>query len=177
MCGTEVLDKDGVGAAAVAAEMAVEAYGRGSTLAGELDAIYARYGFHATQVSYFVCHDPVKMRAVFERLRAMGDAPSCSIRIVRTRDLTTGLDTGEPDRCARLPTSSSSQMITYWFANGCTATLRTSGTEPKLKYYAEVRGAPNEARADAEARLAATVRCLVDELLRPQASGLEPRPG
>jgi len=28
-------------------------------------------------------------------------------------------------------------MITFWFENGATATLRNSGTEPKLKYYVE----------------------------------------
>ncbi len=33
-------------------------------------------------------------------------------------------------------------MITVTFVNGCRATLRTSGTEPKVKYYAEMIGAP-----------------------------------
>ena len=33
-------------------------------------------------------------------------------------------------------------MITVTFVNGCRATLRTSGTEPKVKYYAEMIGPP-----------------------------------
>lgn len=37
-----------------------------------------------------------------------------------------------------LPSSSSTQMITFYFENGCEATLRTSGTEPKVKYYTEI---------------------------------------
>jgi len=37
-----------------------------------------------------------------------------------------------------LPISKSSQMITFTFENGLIATLRTSGTEPKIKYYAEL---------------------------------------
>ena len=41
-----------------------------------------------------------------------------------------------------LPTSSSSQMITFTFSNGGVATLRTSGTEPKIKYYTELCAAP-----------------------------------
>ncbi|ETE57356.1 Phosphoglucomutase-2, partial [Ophiophagus hannah] len=41
-----------------------------------------------------------------------------------------------------LPTSKSSQMITFTFSNGCVATMRTSGTEPKIKYYAELSAPP-----------------------------------
>ena len=40
-----------------------------------------------------------------------------------------------------LPTSSS-QMITFTFEDGSVATLRTSGTEPKIKYYVEVKLPP-----------------------------------
>lgn len=54
------------------------------------------------------------------------------------RDLTTGYDDSYPDMKARLPTSKSSQMITFRFTNGLVATLRTSGTEPKIKYYTEL---------------------------------------
>lgn len=41
-----------------------------------------------------------------------------------------------------LPTSKSSQMITFTFANGGVATMRTSGTEPKIKYYSELCAPP-----------------------------------
>lgn len=43
-----------------------------------------------------------------------------------------------------LPVSKSSQMITFTFQNGCVATLRTSGTEPKIKYYAEMCALPEQ---------------------------------
>ncbi|VDP52289.1 unnamed protein product [Schistosoma margrebowiei] len=33
-------------------------------------------------------------------------------------------------------------MITFDFSNGVTLTLRTSGTEPKIKYYSELRSKP-----------------------------------
>ena len=42
-----------------------------------------------------------------------------------------------------LPVSPSSQMITFTFENGCVVTLRTSGTEPKIKYYTEHKPDPN----------------------------------
>lgn len=33
-------------------------------------------------------------------------------------------------------------MITFTFANGGVATMRTSGTEPKIKYYSELCAPP-----------------------------------
>lgn len=35
-------------------------------------------------------------------------------------------------------------MITFSFSNGVVVTLRTSGTEPKIKYYAEMCANPSE---------------------------------
>ena len=35
-------------------------------------------------------------------------------------------------------------MITFTFENGVTATIRTSGTEPKIKYYAEIASKPED---------------------------------
>lgn len=43
-----------------------------------------------------------------------------------------------------LPVSKSSQMVTFTFENGITATLRTSGTEPKIKYYTEFCAPPGK---------------------------------
>ena len=64
--------------------------------------------------------------------------------IISVRDLTTGYDSTQLDEKAILPTSKSSEMITFEFANGLVVTLRTSGTEPKVKYYTELRAPPEE---------------------------------
>jgi phosphoglucomutase/phosphopentomutase len=40
------------------------------------------------------------------------------------RDLTTGYDNTQPNNKAILPVSSSTHMITFFFENGCVATLR-----------------------------------------------------
>lgn len=58
------------------------------------------------------------------------------------RDLTTGYDNNQPDNKAVLPVSPDSQMITFNFSNGLVCTLRTSGTEPKIKYYTELCADP-----------------------------------
>lgn len=63
-------------------------------------------------------------------------------QVVSVRDLTTGYDSTTADHKATLPVSKSSQMITFTFQNGLVATLRTSGTEPKIKYYTEFCASP-----------------------------------
>ena len=65
-------------------------------------------------------------------------------KIVGTRDLTTGYDSSTENKKATLPVSRSSQMITFTFDNGLVLTLRTSGTEPKIKYYTELCAPPEE---------------------------------
>lgn len=64
--------------------------------------------------------------------------------VISVRDLTTGYDSSQPDHQAILPISRSSQMITFTFKNGLVATLRTSGTEQKIKYYTELCAPPTE---------------------------------
>ena len=62
------------------------------------------------------------------------------------RDLTVGFDSSrkEQDYQPVLPVDPSSHMITYLFENGACLTLRTSGTEPKIKYYLEVTHSEKE---------------------------------
>lgn len=62
--------------------------------------------------------------------------------IKSVRDMTTGYDSSTIDHRPVLSISTSSQMITFNFDNGLIATLRTSGTEPKIKYYAELCSDP-----------------------------------
>lgn len=68
--------------------------------------------------------------------------------ISTVRDLTTGIDTCQKDGKALLPPSKSSQMVTFTFENGAVITLRTSGTEPKIKYYAEMCASSTEKYAN-----------------------------
>ncbi len=58
-------------------------------------------------------------------------------------------------------------MIMYGFDNGCSVTLRTSGTEPKIKWYAEMAGKGGQGRAEVEAYLHTFVDQLVKEMLHP----------
>ena len=65
-------------------------------------------------------------------------------------------DLGMPDGKPTLPWTPGDMMITFRLSGGAELTLRASGTEPKLKYYLEVRAEDrDEAEAAAEAAAAA----------------------
>ncbi|TYZ63927.1 hypothetical protein PybrP1_009500 [[Pythium] brassicae (nom. inval.)] len=176
--GDLVKDKDGVVAAAVFAELAVQLAKTQTTVKQHLDALYAKYGHYVTQNHYVKCYDPATTDAIFARLRNGGQYwPACGdFAIAHVRDLTTGYDSAQPDQRAVLPVSASSHMITYTFANGCVATLRTSGTEPKLKYYVELAGQVGQSRAEVAAILRTQVHQLVELMLQPTENNLERPP-
>ncbi|KAL5011630.1 hypothetical protein ScPMuIL_010181 [Solemya velum] len=174
MCGTSVLDKDGVSAAAVAAELCSYLYQQNLTLNQQLDKIYAKYGYHLSSNSYFLCHDPKTIEQMFAEIRnyqGTGKYPeSCGPYKIRdVRDLTVGYDSSQPNNKPVLPVSKSSQMMTFTFENGCVATIRTSGTEPKIKYYTEHCPDPKQGldRVGAERELQDMVECIKKYFYQP----------
>ncbi|RXN25513.1 phosphoglucomutase-2 [Labeo rohita] len=182
MCSPAVLDKDGVSAAAIAGEFVSYLASKNITLSHQLRSIYEEYGYHISKNSYFICHNQDTIKGMFERLRNYDGKNSypkeCGgFAITAVRDLTTGYDSNQPDNKAVLPTSKSSQMITFTFANGGVATIRTSGTEPKIKYYTELCAAPgNSDLNQLKTELDNLVDAIVEHFYQPEKNNLTPRP-
>ncbi|XP_043256630.1 glucose 1,6-bisphosphate synthase [Colletes gigas] len=181
MCGSNVLDKDGISAGMHIAELSTYLETMGLTLRDKLDEIYARYGYHISKNSYWICHEPDVIKIIFERLRNYADEPNTyptsildgKYSIIGVRDLTTGYDNTKPENKALLPVSKSSQMITFTFKNGLVVTLRTSGTEPKIKYYSELCASPEKQNLNIlRNMLDEMVSAVVAEFLQPELNGL-----
>merc|ERR1719223_567640 len=169
--GDVVMDKDGVAAASVFAEMTGALARDDKTLTQQLTHLYETYGYFVTNNHYLIVDDPRKNDLIFARIRNNGEylLKMGRFTVTAVRDLTgEGVDTEAPDRKPTLPTSSS-HMITFKFSNGAVATLRTSGTEPKLKYYTEMSGPDPE---DTRRELAELVETMIEEFLQPSVHGL-----
>lgn len=184
MCGTKVLDKDGISAGIRVAELSAYLATQGLTLSDKLQEIYSEYGHHISDNSYWICHEPSVIEAIFERLRSYSGKPNTypagildgKYIITGIRDLTTGYDSTKLNNKAVLPVSKSSQMITFTFENGLVTTLRTSGTEPKIKYYNELCASPEEKDVNKlKSILTEMVSVIVTEFLQPQINALIPR--
>ncbi|XP_061916804.1 glucose 1,6-bisphosphate synthase isoform X3 [Entelurus aequoreus] len=178
LCGALLPDKDGVSAAAVVAEMAAYLHHRKLSLQQQLHNIYLTYGHHVSTSSYVICNDAATVHKIFARIRdfdGRGSYPdTCGgVRIVHVRDVTTGYDSSQPDCRSVLPVSRSGHMITFTLHNGVVATLRTSGTEPKIKYYSELCATPGISDVCClEAELKQVTDALVEEFLQPERNKL-----
>uniref|UniRef100_A0A4W5Q5K0 Phosphoglucomutase 2-like 1 n=1 Tax=Hucho hucho TaxID=62062 RepID=A0A4W5Q5K0_9TELE len=178
LCGSMVPDKDGVSAAVVVAEMASYLYNKNLTLHQQLENIFETYGYHISTTSYVICHDPPTVKRIFTRLRTFEGEntyprSSGGHSIVAVRDVTTGYDSSQPDKLCVLPMTKSSQMITFTLQNGIVATLRTSGTEPKIKFYTEFCAPPGKSDISSlEEELKKVTDTLVEEFLEPDKNNL-----
>ncbi|PIA14852.1 hypothetical protein COEREDRAFT_82456 [Coemansia reversa NRRL 1564] len=203
MVHDQVLDKDGVSALAVFAQLAVQLNADGKRISDYLQSLYAKYGYFVSANSYFLCPDTAKMDRIFAHIR-FGDSDSASgtdtvertefsrqhlgdvLRYPRTiggfpvsyiRDLTEGFEMFDVDKQEAslsisqnqnqpvFPVAKSSHMLTFETRNGGRLTMRTSGTEPKLKYYLEVRNVNND-RAQATSDLDIMTHAVSEELVQ-----------
>ncbi len=149
--GSLVRDKDGVSAALVAAEVAAELRAVGSTVVDRLDEIARVHGAHVTrQRSLRLTGSDWldRVTAAMSAVRARPPSELAGRAVTEVEDLASG---------GRLPPSD----VLIWTLDGARVVVRPSGTEPKLKMYAEAV-VPVEDDA-ATARRAASAR--VDEVL------------
>ncbi|GMI24485.1 hypothetical protein TeGR_g11307 [Tetraparma gracilis] len=146
--GDLVLDKDGVCAAAVMGEIVGFLRESETTLAEHLAKLYDTYGYFANRNSYVKIHDKGALDSIFSKLRSPAyPSTLAGFKIKSVRDLTTGFDSAQPDNKATLPSDPSSHFLTLTMESGAVVSLRTSGTEPKLKYYIEAKsGSEQEGR-------------------------------
>ena len=138
MAGSYVRDKDAVVASMLIAEMCCYYKDRGLTLIDQLNKLYEQYGHYNNRQKSFTCagmDGMEKMAAALAKLRKhppkeIGGYPVTAVTDYQTSqsvDLATGAVTP-----VTLPKSN---VIAYTLQGGSTATVRPSGTEPKIKIY------------------------------------------
>ncbi|KAM5531828.1 hypothetical protein V8D89_014527 [Ganoderma adspersum] len=185
MFGPDLRDKDGVAASVVFAEFVASLQRQGKTASSRLKELYQQYGFFQTSNSYFVCTEPRTIDAIFARIRNFdGAAPAtgpphyprtlAGLEVTSVRDLTVGYDSANPPTYKPALPLSSGHMIQFRAENKVdgtkiTLTTRTSGTEPKIKYYLE--GSGQDAAAVA-ALLPRVVQELSDVWMEAEKNGL-----
>jgi phosphoglucomutase len=150
--GTYARDKDAVFAAMMMAEVGCYYKAKGMSVYEGLQALYKKYGYFVenTESAVFSGFDAQdKMKAVMVNIRS--NAPT-----------EVGLPvTGVKDYMADIPGFTKSDVLTFELEEGCSVTVRPSGTEPKVKTYVMARGTTAE---EAESRRKA-IRESIDALL------------
>jgi phosphomannomutase len=162
---------------AVLSELALYVYReRGMSLKDHMQSLYDKYGEFVSHNGYYFMTDNSVVATIMDRLRCNGtyEMDVGPYEIESICDLgEPGYDSTKPDHKPTLPTSSSAPMMTLRFTNGCVIQLRPSGTEPKFKYYIEMKGQPGVSREEVAKELKTMVEIVLDKLLEPEKNGLK----
>lgn len=149
---THVRDKDAVSAATMTAEMALYHVSQGRSLMDQLRNLWKKYGyFEELLVSkYFKGQSGGEtMQRMLENLRKNPPDMLAGEKVAVMRDFLDGttLENGKKEKNISLP---SSNVLQFVLADGTVFTVRPSGTEPKIKFYASCHTEPGLEQADAE---------------------------
>ncbi len=153
MFSTGILDKDGVAAAIVFAQMAAMSKSVGQRLYDQLRGIYSLYKYPAEKNFSIKVEGSgyrEKMNRAMDRLRSMG------------RDIDLGPQTEIVELKDYQPET---DMLYYNLGGGGWMAVRPSGTEPKIKIYVGLYGDEKSPEEEAEA-LSAKVYRLIDSLVK-----------
>ena len=152
----QLRDKDGIAAALVVAELLAGLRAAGATVWDRLADLARRLGHHATATRWWVADDRASVDGAMARLRH--DRPDAvgGRTVVEVEDLADG-HLGHPADAVVLHLEGRGRLV-----------VRPSGTEPKLKAYAEVvqdLDPGPDAFADAERSGGAAAAALADAVL------------
>lgn len=138
-----VRDKDAVSACSLLAEICAWAKDQGKTLYDVLMGIYVEYGFSRETTVNVV--KPGKsgaeeIKAMMDNFRAnppkeIGGSKVCIVKDYKTLEMT-----GADGKVSRLDMPEPSNVLQYFTEDGTKISVRPSGTEPKIKFYIEVKG-------------------------------------
>ena len=137
-------DKDAVSAVSMLAEAAAWAKDKGLNFLQLLQEIYIKYGFSREAGISVVRTGKAgaeEIQAMMKNFRAnppkqLGGSPVVTIKDYDSLNLTT-LPSGE---VTKLDMPVTSNVLQYFTADGSKVSIRPSGTEPKIKFYIEVKG-------------------------------------
>jgi phosphomannomutase len=163
--GSLVRDKDGISAAVTVAELAAVRRSQGKTLLDALDDIAREYGMFVSGQRAITMPGADGIAAIkrlmFDLRGKMPDVLG-GTSVESISDLLAGtrrVKGGAIEKLALPP----SDVLVYALEDGSRIIARPSGTEPKIKFYFDVREpmAPGEAPKDAEARARAKMGALM----------------
>lgn len=165
-----VRDKDAVSSCALMAEIVAWAIDQGKTLYELLQDIYLEYGFSKEKMKYVVRKGKSGAEEIQQIMTNFRNNPPKELggsQMEWVRDYSTlaakNLITGEEKKIDQKITSNVLQFFTQ---KGTKISVRPSGTEPKIKFYFEVKGELNSRDEwdAAEEKADAKIEAMMEEL-------------
>ncbi len=146
-----VRDKDAVSAMSLMAEIAAWAKDRGMTMYQMIQDIYIKYGFSKEKGISVVRKGKQGAEEIQALMKAYRENPVKSLAgspVTLVKDFQTLTATDAEGNVTKLDMPCTSNVLQFFTAAGDKVSVRPSGTEPKIKFYIEVRGIPMATYAD-----------------------------
>lgn len=146
-----VRDKDAVSAMSLMAEIAAWAKERGLTMYQMIQDIYLKYGFSKEKGISVVRKGKQGAEDIQAMMKSFRENPVKTLAgspVVMIKDYQALTATDAEGNVTKLDMPCTSNVLQYFTAAGDKISVRPSGTEPKIKFYIEVRGIPMESYAD-----------------------------
>ena len=157
LIGSEVRDKDAFSAVLLTVEMALYHVRQGKSVVERLNEIYRQFGYYEeiTISRNFPGQAGVAtMQALMQQLRDDPPAEIAEIAVVRIRDVqqgtTTDLVSGSTTAIEDLPRSN---VLQFLLEDNTVVSVRPSGTEPKIKFYASSPARVEDSLDEAQRRV------------------------
>ena len=153
-----VRDKDAVSACTLLAEICAWAKDQGKTLYDIIMEIYVEYGFSKETTVNLV--KPGKsgadeIKAMMENFRANPPKEIGGSKVALAKDFKTLKATDGEGNVSDIDMPETSNVLQYFTEDGTKISVRPSGTEPKIKFYIEVKGEMGCAKCYEKANAAA----------------------
>jgi phosphoglucomutase len=160
-----VRDKDAVSACCLLAEICAYAKDKGQTLYDLLMEIYLEYGF-----SYEYTINVVRpgksgadeIKAMMENFRNNPPTELAGEKITIAKDFLKLEQTDANGNVTKLDMPDTSNVLQWFCENGDKVSVRPSGTEPKIKFYLEIKG--NMKCADCYERCIKEAQAKIEEI-------------
>ena len=138
-----VRDKDAVASIALMAEIAAWAKENGVSLYNLLKEIYVEYGFSQEKMIYIVREGKQGADEILQLMKDYRQTPPVTMggsKVVWVKDYQSleakNIITGE---VVKMDMPTTSNVLQYFTEDGSKVSVRPSGTEPKIKFYFEVK--------------------------------------
>jgi phosphomannomutase len=158
--GDIVRDKDGVGAALVMTWLTAQLKADGKTLGDRLDEISKQFGVYVSgqhSATYPGASGAAVIQRIMRGLRQSSPWTIGKTKVLSLRDYEAGTSRTPDGQSTKLD-SPPSNVLSFDLEGGDRIVARPSGTEPKIKYYFDVRAVPQSGESLDAARARATSR-------------------
>ena len=161
--GTHARDKDAVVAVMALCEAAAFYAAQGITLCEQMQNIYKKYGYYKEDLftdTFKGIEGRRKIDSLMASCRSNIPTQKGPFRVLSMTDYQSGIKTILAENKTEPVTLPKSNVLYFELEDKAWFCVRPSGTEPKIKYYAGVKGS---SQADADEKLAALANAILEK--------------